>query len=201
MDDPCGESSGIISIQWNTQGSTNYIGGDCTKSTRVDKVSEFVPGPVTGTVSIVSYAFGKGSDKWLGVRCASKVQVNQSHLIKYDGSRGKEGYHVIPTANHSAQITGNVPDGVTMTSDCYTTSYSSQLMAGSVPVSTKMDTSIGHGLMYSGVPISVSFPEMDAYKILGKEFLCYMSGFAMDIDYPSSPAKATYTWQFILDCD
>jgi len=199
VDFGCGDDTGLISIQWNTQGQVKSLGGDCDNPVNGEAGAQYVLGPVTGTVNLQAYAFNSESeDMWLGVRCSSKVQANQSNLMKYDGRTDQ--YYVLPSSNHSCQITGEYPEGVEMVTDCETQSFTSQLVAGSVTVGTAMRTVVGHELSFDGNPLPVSFPDKQPYTVLNTPN-CFLSGFSLDIDYPNLPAKVSYTWQFILDCE
>lgn len=191
----CG--AGIISVQWSTQGSVKVVGGSCDDPLGSGDEAQYTRGPITGSVNIQAYAFDSNSeDMWLGVRCMSKVQANQTNLMKYDGKTNK--YYVLPSSTNNAQITGEYPQGITMVDDCAVKSYNSQLLSGSVSITTEMSTNIGHDLEFNGTPLAVKFPEKDPYTVLTQR-RCYLSSFSLEIDYPGNPAKASYTWQFILD--
>jgi hypothetical protein len=161
----------------------------------------YVPGPLNGTVTIQAYAFGpdsEGSDMWLGSKCVTKAQASQNNILKYDGKT--DSYVIIPTSINSGSITGDQVEGLSLAATCNSVeSVQMNLLAGSVTVTTKMGTDVGHGLQYTGFPYSVSFPDLKAYNVMGQDG-CYRSGFSLNIDYPNSPAQATYSWQFVLSC-
>jgi hypothetical protein len=193
---------GIISVQLNASGSSTIVGGSCSSNSGGGGGGQqFVPGPINGTVSVQAYAFSSGKDPWLGVRCVSRASASQNNIIKYDGKTDK--HYIIPTSNHSGQYTGLKPEGVTLNEPCFSgETYSAQLVAGSVTVSTKMGLQVGYNFEYSGDPLSVTFPDKKAYSVSFVKISepLYLNQFTLDIDYPNSPAIAGYGWQFLREC-
>jgi hypothetical protein len=205
----CGKTEGLISISWSTSSSFRAVDGDCStgegftpgsavgtvvNSTSVD--DEIIPGPITGNVSITAYAFPKGTDRWLGVRCIGNVSASQNNIVKYDCETDK--YYIIPSKANTAQVRGQVPDSVTLAEvACTTTTVESRLENGAT-ITTELGTEIGHGLQYTGGPMNVQFPNLGSYIIFGQR--CYLSSFNLNVDFPNTPATVVYGFQFILSC-
>lgn len=195
-DAPCDEA-GIISVNWNTRGTAKPVGGTCSTGNGGD--DDYIPGPVNGSVSIQAYAFGEGaSDLWLGSKCITQAQASQSNILKYNGK--DDSYLIIPSSINSGSISGDPIPGLSLKTTCANTEeIKMNLLAGSVSITSVLGTDVGYGLSYDGFPYSVSFPDLNPYKVLGQEG-CYRSGFSLNVDFPNTPAQVTYSWQFILDC-
>jgi hypothetical protein len=166
--------------------------------------SAFVPGATTGSVSLTAYAFSQGGDKWLGSKCAGNIQASQSNIIKYGlyGSTFDNGkYFIIPTKNHSAQVTGDIGEEYySLNVKCTTTSYNARLQGGAT-IPTEMETFIGGEFAYLGQPFGIEMPDLTPYVWFDDDaFTSYISGFNAQVDFPS-PATVTYTFQFVLECD
>lgn len=194
----------MISVNWSTSATANPVGGSCSTSTGGPE--EFVPGPVSGSVNIQAYAFDPNetndngrTELWLGSRCITRANASQNNLMKYDGKTNK--YWIIPTSINSGSIAGDPVEGLSLSNTCANAkSLQLSLLGGSVSIASELGTDVGHGLKFNKGFFNVSFPDLKSYTIMDQPG-CYLSAFSLDIDYPNSPAQATYSWQFILDCD
>lgn len=230
---PC-NAPGIISIQWNTQGSAKVIQDQCdndsssgsptaapsdpnttivdvnvplvtsptgggSSSTSSFSGSEFIPGPVTGSLTITAYAFAQGSDRWLGTRCRGSAQASQTNILKYDSNSCS--YILIPSKNHSAQITGdliNKPEIVSLVKSFCESTNMQTLSLNGPGIAQLVNTRIGSELKYKGLPMEISLPDLNAYRLFDR-FTGYLSSFNLDVDFPNNPAIATYTYEFVVD--
>lgn len=158
-----------------------------------------VPGPVTGSISITAYAFsaGKGRDIWNEIRCTGQAQASQSLQYKYDLITNK--HYIIPTKDHSAQLTGNTPSTISISNVCTTTTLNSSIVNG-ITLTTEMGTYLGSNLRYTGEPLPVSFPDQSAYTVFSQKN-CFLSSFSYNVDFPTSPAIVNYVFQYILSCE
>lgn len=169
--------------------SVNYTG---TSNSRVDPgTNNIIPGPATGTVSMAGYAFLRGADKWLGVRCPSSAQGSQTNIIKFNACTGK--FIIIPTKVHSASRTGDAMEGVAMSEFCSIDAEPAFLQNG-VTVSQQTTTVIGHSLSFRGVVI----PDLVAKRVL-QTTPCFVQSLSIRSEFPR-PAMFTVTYQFIIDC-
>ncbi|RKZ85082.1 MAG: hypothetical protein DRQ39_07600 [Gammaproteobacteria bacterium] len=194
----------MISVNWNTNATAKPVGGSC--STPTGSNSEFIPGPISGSVTIRAYVFDNKSttknnttDLWLGSRCITKASASQTNILKYDGKTSK--YWIIPSSINSGSISGDPIDGLSLSNTCadvVTTQMS--LLTGSATIVSSLGTDVGHGLKFTEGFFPVTFPDLGSYEVLGQGG-CYLSSFSLEIDYPNVPAQASYSWQFILDCE
>lgn len=206
----CGNSEGLISLEWSTRANLTYINDDCSRSSSTSvgvtlpgagtgggDSGNYVEGPVLGSVSLSAYGFIKGVDRWLGSRCMAQVQGSQSITQKYD--LATEQYYLIPNKSNTGQITGDIDENLVSLGviRCSTTSYRANLVNGAT-VAMEMGTDLGGELNYNAYPISFSFPLMDqAFRIFDQK--AFLTGFNLNVNFPE-PAIVNYSFQFILDC-
>ena len=210
-----GSSQGIISLEWSTRGSLTYVPNDCNKPPSVaDSTAdsdEYIVGPVLGEVSLNTYAFVKGQDRWLGSRCMAQVQGSQVLTQKYD--MDTEEYYLIPSKSNSGQISGDIDSSIASLGEvkCVTKTYKSNLVNGAT-VATEMETYLGGDLQYNGYPIAFEFPlietafqfDLSYGSIFSTSFnissmKTFLTSFNLNVNFPE-PAVASYSFQFILDC-
>jgi hypothetical protein len=185
---------GLISINMSSNSSVRYNEDeDC--SLPGEKL-DFIPGPATGTVSVVSYAFGPGEDKWLGSRCKGQASANQNNTIKYDLCTDK--YYLIPSKSHTAQITGLI-GAVTLGKVFYEGRTVESTLVNGVSITTELGVAMGAELTYEGHPLPVTIPDLEPYTIdFGEPATGFLSSLAVSVDYPN-PATVTYTFEFPLN--
>src|SRR5574343_1515954 len=111
----CGNSTGLIGVNWSTSNNLSLVQDDC--GTANGDYKEIL-GPTIGNVSINAYAFAKGTDRWAGSRCQGSAQASQGVVLKYDANTDK--HYLLPSKNHSAQITGDVGTLATIETVCTT---------------------------------------------------------------------------------
>lgn len=189
----CGGSTGLISINWSTSNNLSLIDPDCGPGSPSEKE---LLGPTTGTVSINAYAFSAGSDRWAGSRCQGSAQASQTVIMKYDANTDK--HYLIPSKNHSAQITGDVGNLATIETVCTTTSVDSKIVSNTT-ITTQLETQLGKNFKYNGEPLAVEIPFLGSYEVFGQR--SFLTNISLSVDFPSQPATVTYTFQFILHCD
>lgn len=182
------EGEGLISVSIQGNSSSRAIPGMGAS------ISAVIPGAATGTVSIAGYAFQKGTDKWLGVRCPSTAQASQTNYIKYNACTDK--FLIIPSNVNSAVTTGDEMDGVNMTlfTECSTILGMSASVQNGITIAQRTETRFGHRLSFR----EFNFPDLRAMNVFGAE-PCYLQSLSLSSNFPQ-PAQFNVSYQFIVDC-
>lgn len=182
------EDEGLISVTIQGNSSARAIPG---RGSNIDAV---IPGAATGNVSIVGYAFEKGQDKWLGVRCPSSAKANQNNYVKYNACTDK--FLIIPSNINSATLTGDDMNGVSFEqfSGCGVIEGTNATIQNGITVAQQTTTRFGHKLSFNGF----SFPDLNAKEVFGAK-PCYLQNLSITSNFPS-PAQFNVTYQFIIDC-
>lgn len=178
------EDEGLISVAYNGSSGTRVVPGTNT----------LIPGAATGNVTINGYAFEKGEDKWLGVRCPSSAQGTQTNYIKYDGCADK--FRIIPSRVNSAVLTGDEMNDVTFIqfSDCGVIQSTPSSLQNGVTITQQTTTRFGHNLIFK----NIGFPSLTPKRVFGAN-LSYLQSLAISSNFPQ-PATFTANFQFIVDC-
>ena len=186
---PC-DNEGVISVNVGGTSSAKIIPGTST----------IAPGMITGTISINGYAIAglegasSSTDKWLGVRCTSAAQGNQTNYIRYDGCADK--YRVIPSTINAATVVGDEMYGVSYNqfNECAEVKGLTANIQNGITIAQETVTKFGHSLSFGGL----GFPRLHPYSIFGFSS-CYLQNLAIKSSFPT-PAQLSATFQFVIDC-
>jgi len=159
----------------------------------------YIPGPAKLNVTINAYAFSVGSDKWLGSRCKGTAQASQTNHTRYDSVTDK--WYIIPSRNHTASIQGDPGSAVSLGKIFFEGSTANSQILNNTSITTELGIQIGAELSYSGFPLSVTVPNMQAYRLtgIGESGVGFLTGVSLNVDYPQSPATISYSFEFMLE--
>lgn len=178
------ESEGLISVSIQGSSSSRLIPGTNT----------VIGAAATGNINIVGYAFNKGEDKWLGVRCPSSAQGNQTHQVRYNGC--DDNYVIIPSSINTAVLVGDDMDGVTFSqyTNCGTIVGETAGLQNGVTVVQETVTRFGHSLSFKDFELG----DTQAKKVFGAE-PAYLQSLTITSSFPQ-PATFSVSYQFIVEC-
>lgn len=191
---PCGESTGLISMNFSMNSSIRAA-DDCF-NTGLPTDMPYIPGPATGSFTSTYYAFEQGQDKWLGSRCKGQAQASQTNVLRYDYCTDK--YWLIPTKVHKAQIAGDLGDKVSLKKVFFKGSNIESQATQGMSIATEMETWLGAELAFTGNPLPLTIPTLNPYQIYTGN-IAYASSINISVDYPNNPGVVSYTFDFMLD--
>src|SRR3972149_4444387 len=180
------EDSGLISVSINGSSGVRVIPGTNT----------LIPGAATGTIGIVGYAFEKGDDKWLGVRCPSSAQGNQNNYVRFDACFGRNGrFVIIPSRANSAILTGDSMSGVSFKrfTQCAPIQSEPAAIQNGVTIAYKTTTQFGYDLRFK----FLGFPSLNPLSLFGAS-PAYSQNLSITSAFPQ-PAQFNASFQFIVD--
>jgi len=157
-------------------------------------------GQTVNQLSISSWAYLPGGDRYLGAPCAASATAEIRWIQKYDCIN--QINYFIPMSGGRASIVGGPINNVYFGCDPNIESRSFNASAQSGPMTPYL-TDIrrdGYNLVYTGHPIPISSASPNPYEItLGESvFTAYLQNFSLTVS-PPSPASVSYNFIVIIN--
>ncbi len=152
-------------------------------------------GRTVNQLSIGSWAFLPGQDRYLGVECASSASAEIRWIQKYDCAT--ETTYFIPLSGGKASITGGPINDVVLgcDPDIVSESFSASAQSGPATPYITGQRRDGFNLIYSGHPIPIDSAYHNSYEIvLGSTILtAYLQNFSLTVT-PPQPSVVNYSF-------
>jgi hypothetical protein len=153
-------------------------------------------GTTMNQLSISSWAFRSGDDRFLGATCPASASAEVRWITKYDCFNDET--HFIPISGGKASITGGPIDGVYLDCDpdIVCKSFSASAQSGPMTPYLLGERRDGFNLVYTGHPIPIQSASPDPYIIrLGDlNLVAYLQSFSLTVEPPKA-AEVSYTFQ------
>lgn len=154
-----------------------------------------INGPLVGNISVTAYAFGAGQDPWNGSRCEGTASANQGITQKQDFFSNST--YIIPSKNANSSIKGDV-GSIASISEVYVSTEERRLQnINGISIGTRLGIDLGSSFSYTGLPIAVDMPNNSNFFNVLEFNCCFLTSFSYSVNFPTQPAQATYTFQFI----
>lgn len=177
----------------STPATGTISSGSSTGSSSTSK--KVINGPLIGNISVTAYAFGIGQDPWNGARCEGSASASQGVIQKQDYF--SDSAYLIPNDSANAKISGDI-GSIASINEIYVSTEERRIQSlNGISIGTRLGVDLGASFSYTGLPIAVEMPNKNNFFNVLDFNCCFLTGFSYTVNFPSQPAQATYSFQFV----